>query len=118
MFSAWLVVFETGSGPLGFGIIADTAPPVTPPPVLPMPSLVASVVPAAKMRSRAALYRTERSASVSAPIGVEAGELELSLASPFFCVERFRMRMGDWKAEAGGTTLGVMDPVLGDVTTS
>jgi hypothetical protein len=28
------------------------------------------------------------------------------------------MRMGDWKAEAGGTTLGEIDPVLGDVTTS
>jgi hypothetical protein len=28
------------------------------------------------------------------------------------------MRMGDWKAEAGGTTPGEMDPVLGDVTTS
>ena len=26
--------------------------------------------------------------------------------------------MGDWKAEAGGTTPGEMDPVLGDVTTS
>jgi hypothetical protein len=87
-----------------------------------MPAL-ASVVPAAKMRSRAALYRAERSAKVPALIGAEAGELELelSLASPFFGVgpvERFRMRMGDWKAEAGGTTPGGMDPVLGDVATS
>lgn len=50
-----------------------------------MPAL-ASVAPAAKMRSRAALYRAERSAKVPAPIGAEAGELELeqSLASPFF----------------------------------
>jgi hypothetical protein len=65
---------------LGFRRIADTAPapPVTPSPV---PS-----TPAAKMRSRAALYRAERSAKVPAPVGAEAGELglELSLASPFF----------------------------------
>jgi hypothetical protein len=76
-------------------MIADTAPapapPVTPPsPVLllpmPRPALeLASVAPAAKMRSRAALYRAERSAKVPALIGAaEAGELglELSLASP------------------------------------
>jgi hypothetical protein len=89
-------------------MIADTAPapPVTPgsPPVLvlvlvlelelPMPApaaLASVVVPAAKMRSRAALYRAERSAKVPAPIGAAAAEvgelgLELSLASaaPFF----------------------------------
>lgn len=79
-------------------MIADTAPapapapPVTPPsPVLlPMPGpalALASVVPAAKMRSRAALYRAERSAKVPPPLigAAEAGELgleQLSLASP------------------------------------
>lgn len=71
---------------MGFRIIAATAPPVTPSSIVSMPAALASVAPAAKMRSRAALYRAERSAKVPAPVGATAGELELelSLASPFF----------------------------------
>jgi hypothetical protein len=116
---------------LGFRIIAaDNAPPVIPSSPVLLTAALASVVvvPAAKMRSRAALYRAERSAKVPAAALIGAGELglglELSLASPPFCrvggaaVERFRMRMGDWKADAGGTTPGEMDPALEDVTTS
>jgi hypothetical protein len=32
--------------------------------------------------------------------------------------ERLRMRMGGWKADAGGTTLGMAVPALDDVTTT
>ena len=109
---------RAGSGPLGFRIIADTAAPPPPPPLFPSPvSVPASVAPAAKIRSRAALYRAERSANV--PPVIAADELLLSL-TPFRVgpAERLRMRMGGWKAEAGGTTPLGMDPVLGDVATS
>jgi hypothetical protein len=96
---------------------ADTAPPPPPPSPVPTLLLASAVVRAAKMRSRAALYRAERSAKVPA-IAPEAGEPSPSLAPLWVgAAERFRMRMGGWKAEAGGTTLE-RDPVLGDVITS
>jgi len=82
-------------------------------PPSPLPSL-ASAVPA-KMRSRAALYLAERSANVS-EVFAEAGESLLAYF-PVCAAERFRMRMGDWNAEAGGMTLEPV-PVLGDVVTS
>ena len=64
------------------------------------------------MRSRAALYRAERSAKVPALI-VDADD---SSPAQFWvgAAERLRMRMGGWKAEAGGTTLETGP----DVTTS
>jgi hypothetical protein len=105
---------RAGSGPLGFRMIADTAA-LASLPTSPVPS----VAPAAKMRSRAALYRAERSANDPTVADAAGAELLLSLA-PFWvdAAERLRMRMGDWKAEAGGTTPLGMDPVLGEVTTS
>jgi len=91
---------------LGFRTIVATA---TPSPTAVPPSVVP-----AKMRSRAASYRAERSAKV--PVKTDVGE---SSFAPRWvaATDRFRIRMGDWNAEAGGTTLG-RDPVLDDVTTS
>ena len=99
-------------------IPAEAVPPPSPGVPVPVPEPVlipASSVVRAKMRSRAALYRAERSAKVPADAADEPVLLSLALA-PFW-VERLRMRMGDWKAEAGGTTLE-MAPVRGDVATS
>lgn len=100
-------------------VAADTAPlPLPSPEPEPEPAASSSSVVRAKMRSRAALYRAERSAKDPAEAAGELAPPSLALA-PFWAgpVERLRMRMGDWKAEAGGTTLE-MDPVRGDVTTS
>lgn len=96
-------------------IPAEAAPPPSPGVPEPVPISASSSVVRAKMRSRAALYRAERSAKVPADAADEPVLLSLVLA-PFW-VERLRMRMGDWKAEAGGTTLE-MAPVRGDVATS